>query len=169
VSWREQEYFMSHQSFQTLRPFLPDDAPSVIAWYERPRSLWVGPFVPGDIERWHADPDVHPYMLCTGRTPVGYGELWVDPVEEEVELARLIVAPEHRGQGLGVILVRLLLEQARHTPYSRVFLRVLPDNAIAIGCYRKAGFTPVSPAEQQSFNKGQPQDYLWMGYLFDDR
>lgn len=155
----------STYSRSELRPFVPDDTPSVIAWYEQPRSLWVGPFVPGDIERWHADPDVHPYMLCNGPTPVAYGELWLDPIEEEVELARLIVAPEHRGQGYGVTLVRLLLEEARHTAYSRVFLRVVPDNSIAIGCYRKAGFTPVSPAEQQLFNQGQPLEYLWMAIL----
>jgi ribosomal protein S18 acetylase RimI-like enzyme len=45
---------------------------------------------------------------------------------------------------------------------ARVFLRVVPDNQIAISCYHRAGFTPVSSAEQQSLNKGQPVEYHWM-------
>jgi hypothetical protein len=46
--------------------------------------------------RWHADPDVRPYVLCEGNTPVGYGEVWTDDAEQEVELARIIVRPASR-------------------------------------------------------------------------
>ncbi len=44
--------------------------------------------MPEAIQRWHADPEVQPYMLTHGATLLGYGELWVDVVEQEVELAR---------------------------------------------------------------------------------
>jgi len=101
---------------------------------------------------------------ASGESLLGYGELWVDAGEQEVELARLIVAPAHRGQGVGVALVRLLLAEARRTAYPRVFLRVIPDNHAAIACYLRAGFTPLSPGDQQSFNQGQPVGYLWMGF-----
>lgn len=161
---------MSHTETELqLRRYLPQAAPSIVTW---PQTIdearwWVGPQttwpVPrAAVQRWHADPDVHPYILSLGTTLLGYGELWVDPDEQEVELARLIVAPEHRGQGFGRALVLLLLEEARRTEYSRVFLRVVPENHAAIACYRRAGFTPVSQEDQQAFNQGQPVDYFWM-------
>jgi ribosomal protein S18 acetylase RimI-like enzyme len=157
-----------------LRRFLPRDAVSVITWPQSPLEArwWAGadwPLPPDVFQRWHADPDVHPYVLSDGTTPLGYGELWVDKVEQEVELARLIVAPEHRGQGFGVALVGFLLEEARRTDYPRAFLRVVPDNHIAMSCYLRAGFTLLSPAEQQSFNRGQPLEYLWMDHPIPDK
>ncbi len=45
-------------------------------------------------------------MVATDGRLVGYGELWLDAEENEVKLARLIVAPELRGRGLGQRLVR---------------------------------------------------------------
>lgn len=132
-------------------------------WWAGPQTRW--PLTSEDVQRWHADPDVHPYILSQGSTLLGYGELWVDPVEQEVELARLIVAPTHRGQGVGVCLVRLLLKEARHFDYPYAFLRVNPDNQVAIACYLRAGFERVSPSEQASFNQGQPIKYLWMRIL----
>jgi ribosomal protein S18 acetylase RimI-like enzyme len=136
-------------------------------WWAGPQTRW--PLPPEVVHRWHADPDVHPYVVCSGMTLLGYGELWIDAEEQEVELARLIVAPAHRRQGVGGALVRLLLEEARHTAYPHAFLRVFPDNYAAIRCYRRAGFTPVSPSDQQAFNGGQPMDYLWMCFLFNQR
>ncbi len=58
------------------------------------------------------------------------GEVWLDDEEEEVELARLIVAPSHRGRGIGRQLVSELVELAR-AGYPDVFVRVHPDNAAA--------------------------------------
>ncbi len=150
---------LTNESTPQLRRFSPQDAASVLAW---PQSLtearwWAGPqtswpIPPEAFQRWHDDPDAHPYILGDRATPLGYGELWIDAAEREVELARLIVAPGQRGQGVGASLVRLLLDEARRTGYPRAFLRVFPDNQAAISCYLRAGFTPVSPAEQQSFN-----------------
>lgn len=154
-----------------LRPFTSQDAPFIIAW---PQSLtearwWAGthmswPLPIDTMRHWHDDPEVHPYMLTKGATLLGYGELWLDAVEREVELARLIVAPAQRGQGVGVALVQLLLKQARSTPYPRTFLRVFPDNHVAIACYRRVGFTPVSLTEQETFNRGQSVEYVWVRY-----
>ena len=65
--------------------------------------------------------------------------LWVDYAEAEVELARLIVDPGERGQGLGRRLVAGLADLAR-SRYPRVFLRVHPDNIAAQRCYAGSGF-----------------------------
>lgn len=157
-----------------LQRYLPQDAASILTWAQSlaearwwagPQTQW--PIPPEVFQRWHADPDVQPYVLGNETVLLGYGELWVDAAEQEVELARLIVAPQHRGQGIGSAFVRFLLEEAQHTGYPRAFLRVFPDNHGAIACYHRAGFTPVSPAEQQAFNHGQPMPYHWMGYALD--
>jgi ribosomal protein S18 acetylase RimI-like enzyme len=95
---------------------------------------------------------------------VAYGELWVDDAEAEVELARLIVDPGERGQGLGRHLVAGLGDLAR-SRYPRVFLRVHPDNIAAQRCYAGAGFEPVEPHQAAAWNASQPVDYVWLGLV----
>jgi ribosomal protein S18 acetylase RimI-like enzyme len=156
-------------SSESLREFRTSDAREVARW---PGSLeevrrWAGsdPGWPVDVSvfgRWHADPDVRPFIMLEGEEPVGYGEVWVDEPEREVELARIILSPERRGRGVGRRLVRLLLDQASLTGLPDAFVRVVPENAAAIGCYRGAGFSPVSETEREEFNRGQPVDYVWM-------
>lgn len=59
-----------------------------------------------------------------------------------VELRRMVVAPAGRGQGLGRLLLRHLLEQALARPQvSRVWLDVGADNVRARSLYRSFGFT----------------------------
>jgi GNAT superfamily N-acetyltransferase len=106
--------------YEFLREFCESDAREVARWptsMEEVR-LWAGsdpgwPVVDASVfGRWHAEPDVQPYVLCDGEEPVGYGEVWIDEPEQEVELARIIVSSDYRGHGMGRHLVRLLLEQA---------------------------------------------------------
>jgi len=112
---------------------------------------------------WWEGPDVQAYV---GVDPVGtvlaYGELWLDHDEDEVELARVIVAPEARGLGVGRRLVVGLTYQARVTGLSSVILRVTPGNPAAIRCYRASGFRKVDAARSAEWNKGQPATYTWM-------
>lgn len=162
---------LHNENLIQLRRFAPHDTASIISW---PRSLseaqwWAGPqtpwpLTPAMIQRWHTDPDARPYLLHSDELLLGYGELWVDAEEQEVELARVIVAPTQRGQGLGLALVQQLLAEAGRTAYHRTFVRVVPENRVAVACYMQAGFAPVSPADQRAFNRGQPIEYLWMRY-----
>jgi ribosomal protein S18 acetylase RimI-like enzyme len=153
----------------SLREFRGPDAQEVARWPGSPDEVrrWAGsdPGWPVDVAvfgRWHVDPDVRPYILCDEEEPIGYGEVWVDEPEQEVELARIIVSPDRRGNGKGRRLVRLLLERAVLARLPDAFVRVVPENGAAIGCYRGAGFSPVS--EREEFNRGQPVDYVWMHY-----
>lgn len=112
---------------------------------------------------WSATPDVVAYTFVEHDQVVGYGELWIDADEEEVELARLIVAPARRGQGLGRRLAAALTAQAL-THYPAVFMRVYPDNEPALRCYAAAGFTPVPQDQADEWNQAQPAPYVWLRY-----
>ncbi|MCX5233403.1 GNAT family N-acetyltransferase [Streptomyces sp. NBC_00233] len=114
------------------------------------------------ITDWQRDDDVQAHVLAEDERVVGYGELWFDAEENEVELARIIVAPDNRGKGLGRILVRRLLAQAVGAGYSDVFMRVHPDNEAALRCYRGAGFMPVEAGLAESWNAAQPVKYVWL-------
>jgi ribosomal protein S18 acetylase RimI-like enzyme len=110
------------------------------------------------------DPDIHSYLLFDGDQPVGYGEVWLDDEEDEVELARIIVDPKLRGRGTGRELIRALLVPALDAGYSEVFLRVRPENAVAIRTYHHTGFVDVPAALMDEWNQGQPIPYRWMRY-----
>ena len=92
---------------------------------------------------------------------IAYGELWIDPDEKEVELARIIVAPSERGRGLGRLLVKQLASLATDH-YSDVFMRVHPDNAAALHAYGSAGFRRVATAQEDAWNEIQPVRYVWL-------
>lgn len=64
-------------------------------------------------------------------------------------LGRLVIHPEHRGQGLGKTLIELLLEQAqREMPLSQSSLFVYRHNTGAVKCYSDMGFIEADyPAE----------------------
>jgi ribosomal protein S18 acetylase RimI-like enzyme len=111
-----------------------------------------------------ADSDIHCYLLFDGDRPVGYGEVWLDDEEDEVELARIIVDPQLRGRGVGGELVRALLGPALEAGYSEVFLRVRAENAAAIRAYHGSGFVDVPAALMEEWNDGQPVPYRWMRY-----
>jgi ribosomal protein S18 acetylase RimI-like enzyme len=110
------------------------------------------------------DSDIHSYLLFDGDRPVGYGEVWLDDEEDEVELARILVDPKVRGRGIGLNLVRALLGPAVEAGYSEVFLRVRPENEIAIRTYHRSGFVDVPAALMDEWNDGQPLAYRWMRY-----
>src|SRR5215472_10244827 len=100
--------------------------------------MWCGavaaPVPAEQVSAWAAEDGVEPFGLFRDERPVAYGELWVDDAEGEVELARLIVDPDERGQGLGRHLAAELARMAR-LRHPRVFLRVHPDNVAALRSY----------------------------------
>jgi RimJ/RimL family protein N-acetyltransferase len=151
-----------------LRRFDAASAPLVSAWIrtteeaEAWASLTDSAVTPELFARWHAEDDVHPFLLYENEVPVGYGELWSDDAAREVELGRLVVAPDERGRGLGTELATMLCAEARRRfPYD-VWLRVVPENTVAIAAYARAGFVRASAADEEAFNRDQPRIYAWM-------
>lgn len=152
-----------------LQPFTAADAASVAPWATTPADalMWrvdTGGPVPVDrILACSAEDGVRPFTLHDVTDLVAYGELWIDDEEKEVEVARLIVAPDRRNQGIGRVLARELAARAR-THYDNVFLRLRPENTAAFRCYRGAGFERVDAALEQQWNAPQPVAYVWMRY-----
>lgn len=128
--------------------------------------MWCGehefPVPARRIASWQRDEETQAHILIAGDAPIGYGELWLDAQEQEAELARIIIAPGARGQGLGKALVRGLLSEAAEAGYSDIFMRVHPDNGIALRCYRGAGFVVVDAGLASARNTGQPVSYVWL-------
>jgi len=155
-----------------LQPFDPDQAALVASWavgneVVRAWCAVEGDAVPADVVAgWSRADDVEAFLFADAADGpwVAYGELWLDDEEGEVELARLLVAPERRGQGLGRVLVRDLVARARqtHPELPDVILRVRPENAQAIRAYAAAGFVDVPADEQATWNEGQRFAYHWM-------
>ena len=150
-----------------LRSFPAELAGVVSGWARTDEEvlMWCGagaaPVPAEQVSAWAREDGVQPFGLYRGQRLVAYGELWVDDEEAEVELARLIVDPGERGQGVGRYLAAGLARAARFR-HPRVFLRVHPGNIAALRCYAAAGFEPVEPHQAAVWNAGQPIDYVWL-------
>jgi len=148
-----------------VRPFPARLALQVSSWAATAGEvlMWCGlaaaPVPAGQIEAWADEDGVQQFGLYRDEQLVGYGELWVDDDEAEVELARLIVDPRHRGQGAGRELVGGLVARA---DYPDIFLRVHPDNTVALRCYTGAGFIRVDAVREAEWNAPQPVAYVWL-------
>lgn len=154
-------------------PYADDCADEIARWPATAAEArsWAGdrvpfPITPIHIHDWHEDPDVHPFVAHgKSGTLVAYGELWVDREEGEIELARIIVHPRHRGVGIGRAFVTALVELAAPFGIETMYVRVVPENVHAQRCYASAGFIAVPPDERQRFNREQSIDYVWLKHV----
>lgn len=102
---------------------------------------WIGQ---GGME-WHAqvlrDPSMEHWVLVDRLDRVVAFGILAGIGSGYVEIRRMVVAPEGRGQGLGRLLLRHLLQHARdRRSVSRVWLDVGEDNTRARSLYRSFGF-----------------------------
>ena len=59
------------------------------------------------------------------------------------DIQTIAVTPEHRGKGLGSLLMRALLDEAGARGVDTIFLEVRADNEVALGLYERLGFEPI--------------------------
>ena len=81
------------------------------------------------------------FLLLSRRLPVAYAELWPRPAQLAVEVKFLLVDPQHRNEGYGSRMLRLLWEEAgQRRGVARVILRLDEGDRRVLGCYLRAGF-----------------------------
>jgi len=139
----------------TLREPRPTDYEALATWVQDARACqrWAGPRVvfPFTAAQLPQQLDVaggQSWFLDEGSgQPSGFGQHWPTQTPGAVHLGRVIIAPESRGWGLGIVLCRLLATQAVRASGAReVTLRVYRDNAAALSTYRGLGFEAVEAA-----------------------
>ena len=123
------------------------DISQLMTWFPTERSvdIWGGPefrypFTPATFYEDVHFRDMASYCLVdiSGETQ-GFGQIYER--HGRINLARLVVSPDRRGQGIGKQLVSLLMEQGRKDiPLREFSLYVYVDNNPARACYAAMGF-----------------------------
>lgn len=65
--------------------------------------------------------------------------------EDTCEMKRLYVRPEVRGKGIGKILAKAIIDEARKREYGKMRLDTVPAMKRAIRLYEALGFKEISP------------------------
>lgn len=140
-----------------LRPSLPEDLHTVLTWIHSPFDLrkWGGErltWPPGASKTWGeigADERNTFALVDADGNVIGFGQAL--PREAGIaHLGRIILSPEARGQGLGRVLVRALIDAVRENfNAAMITLNVYRDNQPAVRLYRSLGFEIVSEDEVQ--------------------
>ncbi|MDI1337422.1 MAG: N-acetyltransferase [Lacunisphaera sp.] len=132
----------------SLRPATPADVALALSWTPEDEALrcWAGPSTrcPATAESlWedlkHSDAATFAFVSPAGDM-LGLGQVRFRK-QTYGHLARIIVSPHHRGQGLGrALCVALMRAAVRLHPITAFSLYVFPDNTNAIGLYRALGY-----------------------------
>jgi ribosomal-protein-alanine N-acetyltransferase len=137
-----------------LRPPEARDYAALGTWVPDADSCarWAGPklkfpFDPQQLPALLAEPGAHSFVLSRGPAEaLGFCQFWVREAGV-AHLARIILAPAARGQGLASTLCKLLMAEAAQTAEAQAFtLRVYRDNHPALAVYEGLGFV-VAPAQ----------------------
>ena len=123
---------------------------SLVASWTRDEGelLWLAPKTPppltaAKVMAWPG-PGGCPLLLYRDGAPEPLGYLELNPMASEGRhfwMGHFVLDPDHRGQGLGVLMVGLMLDEGfRNRRIERISLVVFPENLSAVRCYRWAGF-----------------------------
>lgn len=135
-----------------LRDFDSLVAALVATWARDASELfWLAPSTPPPLTadkvlNWQSS-DVCAMLLQRDAAldPLGYLELNLMPAQTaHLWMGHCVIAPHHRGRGLGHMMVSMALEDAfANRKAESVSLVVFPDNVAAVECYRSVGFATV--------------------------
>jgi len=78
---------------------------------------------------------------------------------DTVELVKMYLAPEHRGKGLGKMLMRRCMALAGELGYKNIYLESMPELAAAVSAYQKLGFELL---DKPVGNTGHYSCTIWM-------
>lgn len=95
----------------------------------------------------------------SGETIAGFGGMWV--LYDEAHVTTIGVAPDHRGNGLGELLLIELFEAARQRDAEWVTLEVRVSNDSAQALYQKYGFTQQGIRKRYYSDNGEDAYIMW--------
>lgn len=138
----------------TVRKFQKRDIPDLISWFptERDALQWAGaglswPLTKRELSclvRQHRGslPAREIWAVTDGEDMIGHFQLVLNPRLRTIAIGRIALHPAHRGKGLSLELMQIILNQAFVRDWvHRVELLVYAHNRPAIASYRRAGFT----------------------------
>ncbi|MFQ6005491.1 MAG: GNAT family N-acetyltransferase, partial [Woeseia sp.] len=137
----------------------------LMTWFPSKRSvaIWGGPKFryPFTLETFREDmhwQQIGSYCLVDAGTDIlAFGQIYER--HRRINLARLVVSPDRRREGLGRRLVMLLMEKGRETFSLKEFsLYVYRDNRAAKTCYLQMGFEQRHPPAGDDI----PDDCIYM-------
>ncbi len=96
---------------------------------------------------------------------VGFCGMWI--LYDESHVTTIGVAPEHRGQGLGELLLLSLFEEAIRRNCQWVTLEVRVSNVTAQALYEKYGFAKHGVRRRYYSDNGEDADIMWSASLHD--
>lgn len=96
-------------------------------------------------------------------TLIGMGCLWM--ILDEAHITILAIAPSHRRQGLGRMLLLALLANARTQGMARATLEVRATNETAIALYQSLGFQEAGRRKQYYQNPVEDARIFWCSGL----
>jgi len=155
----------------TLGDFEEEHAEAVLGWVRSANDAlgWAEiPFLrvgPDLFDQWHAERTIVPCVGWLDGEVCAYGQVWEDHVEREAEVARVIVAHELRGQGVGRAFAILLGAEATRRGFRVVLARTARANRAAYACFRAAGFARLDEAEEAAMNFDQSEEYVRLQFV----
>lgn len=95
----------------------------------------------------------------SGDTVAGFAGMWV--LYDEAHVTTIGVAPDHRGKGLGELLLIELFEAARQRNAEWMTLEVRVSNDSAQSLYHKYGFTQQGVRKRYYSDNGEDAYIMW--------
>ena len=136
--------------FMTLRPFNPNDAPTILNWCKDKHAfrLWSAdrykeyPAKPEEMMEQYEGDNMYPLTAVVGEAVIGHILLRY-PTENKtlVRFGFVIVDDSKRGKGYGRQMLRLSIDYAQQElGAQKITLGVFCDNHSAVECYKSVGF-----------------------------
>jgi ribosomal protein S18 acetylase RimI-like enzyme len=130
----------------SLRRFRPEDDAALISWVRSAEELrmFAGagltwPLDTAQLDLIRSDPEMVAYTAELDGVPVGHFQIRRHP-PGSARLARVIVDPARRGEGLGRALLEAAIQEAQRRGFVHMDLHVYADNAAARALYTALGF-----------------------------
>ena len=159
-----------------VRPARADDAQAICRIYnqgieDRVATLETELRTPEERRQWLASRSPrHPVIVAEAADDrvAGWGSLNVFNAREAYRFVAdfsIYVERDHRGKGVGSVLLTRLIELGREHGYHKLVLSAFPTNASGMALYTKLGFRTVGVYKEQGLLDGRWVDTIIMEKL----